>query len=315
MPDFYKVTLGAGNDQLDTAVSEGWVGMGWMESIDLTDCFPETLHEFGEEFRSTLMSHDNIVSKVSAGNAIGALYVIGKGMREGDYVVSPTPRRTYKLAKITGPYFYAGGQPLPHRRPVEWLDVEIPREQVTEDLRKTLSSPRTWSYLKGYPEDIQTSYEEQLHAFISGQPLPHGATERIEESVSFIMEKYLEDFLVGNWDKTPLADEWDLVDSQVQTETGPVDILARSKEGTTVLVIELKLRRASDNVLGQIQRYMGWVKQDLEPGQQVKGLIIGDDMDQRLKLALQVAPDVSFMRYEMDFRLLPFGIAPQEGDT
>jgi restriction system protein len=83
-----------------------------------------------------------------------------------------------------------------------------------------------------------------------------------------------------------------------------LDILAKSKDGKTLLVIELKLRRASDNVLGQVQRYMGSVKQDLEEGQQVRGLIIGDEMDQRLRLALEVAPDLSFMRYEMDFRLL-----------
>ena len=298
MPDFYKIVLGVGHDLAETGISEGWIGIGWFGETDLSDRFPETIQEFRDEF-SPIFMEDGVTSKIAAGNICGALFSVGKAMRDNDLVITPTGRRTFRVGKIVGPYHHVKDQPLPHRRPVEWFNVEIPKDELTEDLQKTLSTPRTLSHLKGYPEEIQKSYEEQLHAFISGEPISHGATERIEESVSFIMEKYLEDFLVGNWDKTPLAEEWDLVDSQVQTETGPLD-----KDGKTMLVVELKLRRASDNVLGQVQRYMGWVKQDLEAGQKVKGLIIGDTMDQRLRLALEVAPDVGFMRYEMDFRLV-----------
>jgi restriction system protein len=117
------------------------------------------------------------------------------------------------------------------------------------------------------------------------------------------MEKYLEEFLVRNWVKTDLGKKYDLIGSQVQTETGPLDILAQSKDGKTLLVVELKLRRATDDVLGQIQRYMGWVQNQAEPGQTVKGLIIGLEKDAKLKWALSVAPNVTFMRYEMDFNL------------
>jgi restriction system protein len=303
MADFYKMILGAGHELAETGFNGGWIGVGWFGETDLSERFPESYEEFRDEFAPIFME-GGVTTRISAGNICGALFVIGKGMQEGDLVITPTGRRTFRVGKIIGPYRYAKDEPLPHRRPVDWFDGEIPKDELTEDLQKTLSTPRTWSHLKGYPEDIQKSYEEQLHAFISGQPISHGATERVEESVSFIMEKYLEDFLVNNWDKTVLAEDWDLVDSQVQTETGPLDVLARSKDGKTLLVIELKLRRASDNVLGQVQRYMGWVKQDLDEGQQVRGLIIGDEMDKRLHLALKVAPDVSFMRYEMDFRLL-----------
>jgi len=303
MPDFYKIVLGAGHDQAERGFSEGWIGVGWFGEMDLGDRLLEPYEQFRDEFVPIIMK-DGVTTRMSAGHICRALFVVGRVIQEGDLVITPTGHRTFRIGTITGPYHHAKDQPLPHRRPVEWFDVEIPKDQLTEDLQKTLSTPRTWSHLKGYPEDIQKSYEEQLHGFISGQPISHGATERVEESVSFIMEKYLEDFLVKNWDKTVLAQDWELVDSQVQTETGPLDILAKSKDGTTMLVVELKLRRASDAVLGQVQRYMGWVKQDLEPGQQVKGLIIGDEMDQRLRLALEVAPDVGFMRYEMDFRLI-----------
>jgi restriction system protein len=62
-----------------------------------------------------------------------------------------------------------------------------------------------------------------------------------------------------------------MVGEQYPTDTGPIDVLAESHDGTELLVVELKRGRASDSVVGQIQRYMGYVAQDLaEPGQRAR---------------------------------------------
>ena len=80
---------------------------------------------------------------------------------------------------------------------------------------------------------------------------------------------------------------------------------AISKNKKTVLVIELKRGRASDIVIGQIQRYMGYVQDELlEPGQEVKGIIIGLEADNRLKRALSVCHNIEFYRYQIDFKLI-----------
>lgn len=78
------------------------------------------------------------------------------------------------------------------------------------------------------------------------------------------MEKQLKDFMVHNWASTSLGREYDIyteeglpVGQQYPTDTGPMDILAVSKDRTRLLVVELKRGRASDSVVGQIQRYMG----------------------------------------------------------
>ena len=72
-----------------------------------------------------------------------------------------------------------------------------------------------------------------------------------------------------------------------------------------VLVIELKRGRTSDVVVGQIQRYMGYVKEELlEPGQVVKGLIIGKEDDLRLRRALSVCQNIEFYKYKIDFKLV-----------
>lgn len=69
-------------------------------------------------------------------------------------------------------------------------------------------------------------------------------------------------------------------------------------------MVELKKGRISDVVVGQIQRYMGYVTDELaEKGQTVRGVIIALEDDLRLRRALSVAPNIDFMTYEVKFRL------------
>lgn len=61
-------------------------------------------------------------------------------------------------------------------------------------------------------------------------------------------------------------------------------MLALSKGKTEFLVIELKKGKASDNVVGQVHRYMGFVKEMLlEDNQTVRGVVIALDDDLRIR--------------------------------
>jgi len=80
--------------------------------------------------------------------------------------------------------------------------------------------------------------------------------------------------------------------------------LAISKDKKELLVVELKKGRASDAVVGQIQRYMGYVLEELaEEDQSVKGVIIALEEDLRLRRALQVTNNIEFYRYLVKFEL------------
>ena len=132
----------------------------------------------------------------------------------------------------------------------------------------------------------------------------------IESRSSFVFEKHLEDFLVSNWGKTPLASEHKIFKNdnefgqQYRTEIGPIDILAEKKDGSGYLVVELKRDRASDVVVGQILRYMGYVNEHLcNDNQTVKGCIIAQRKDQKLDYALKQVNNIEFLKYELDFRL------------
>ena len=131
-----------------------------------------------------------------------------------------------------------------------------------------------------------------------------------ESRSSFVFEKHLEDFLVSNWEKTPLSSDYKILKNdnefgqQYRTEIGPIDILAERRDGTGFLVVELKRDRASDVVVGQILRYMGWVNEHLcTSNQSVRGCIIAQRKDQKLEYALKQVNNIEFLKYELDFRL------------
>jgi restriction system protein len=128
------------------------------------------------------------------------------------------------------------------------------------------------------------------------------------------MEKQLEDFIISNWDKTELGKKYDLIiedgeliSQQYKTEIGPIDILAIDKINKNYVVIELKKNQTSDDTLGQIARYMGWIKEN-KKDKNVKGIIIAGSYDKKLDYALQMMQNVEVFLYEVSFKLSEFTV-------
>lgn len=128
----------------------------------------------------------------------------------------------------------------------------------------------------------------------------------------FYLEKQLEDFIIQNWDNTDLGRKYDLiieegvlVSQQYRTDIGPMDILAKDKKTGSYVVIELKKNQTSDDTIGQVARYMGWVNEKLKDSN-VKGIIIAQAYDKKLEYALKMINNVEVYIYEVDFRLKEF---------
>ncbi|MGD0827702.1 MAG: endonuclease NucS domain-containing protein [Desulfobaccales bacterium] len=82
-----------------------------------------------------------------------------------------------------------------------------------------------------------------------------------------------------------------------------VDILAVENKSDLV-VIELKVSKGYDRAVGQLLRYMGWIKQNLaEPGQRVKGMIIARTISDDLRLATSQVSDVELFEYQLSISL------------
>jgi len=194
---------------------------------------------------------------------------------------------------------------LPHRRAVRWF-AEVARADMSDALRNSTGSIGTVSKVSKYAAEL-----ERLLTATATTAVPAMPGEPAEDPVAFALEKHLEDFLVANWSQTELGRDYDiytedgeLIGQQYPTDTGPLDILAISKDKSELLVVELKKGRASDAVVGQVLRYMGFVMEELaEPGQRVRGVIIALDDDSRLRRALAAVPTVDFYRYQISFKL------------
>ncbi|MCD4771708.1 endonuclease NucS [archaeon] len=103
---------------------------------------------------------------------------------------------------------------------------------------------------------------------------------------------YFED--LNYFDKEYQENNYGHFDTQ---EVGIMDFLAIDKKGDFV-VIELKVgKNTHDSSLGQILRYMGWVKERLcKDNQKVRGIILGQNIDNKLQFGLKMLPEVSFKK-------------------
>jgi len=128
----------------------------------------------------------------------------------------------------------------------------------------------------------------------------------------FALEAHLQDFLWENWEKTPLGKDWERYTEPGEPKAGyeyscgvgRIDILAKHRKKPQWLVIELKRDKSSDKTVGQVLRYMGWVRGNLvEKGETVRGLIIAHKPETGLLYALEGLTDVGLKIYEVNFHL------------
>ena len=130
----------------------------------------------------------------------------------------------------------------------------------------------------------------------------------------FYMEQQLEDFIIQNWEETEFGKKYDLIHEEGELISqqypiyidgrigGKIDILAKDKRDGCYVVIELKRNQTSDETVGQITRYMGWVKETLGDSN-VKGIIVAGKYDKKLDYAQEMTPNIEVFLYQVDFKL------------
>ncbi len=249
---------------------------------------------------------------------VGVIWRFAHEVKADDILVSYDKMNLrYMIGEAIGEYKYIESEG-------DWPDIWnvkswslIDKDKLSPSLQRSLGTPLTVFEV--------TSYLPELEALMRGeeyQPEEIEEEERlvtskeIEEVLeqSFRMEKHLQDFLADNWDKTDLGREWELYREEGQLlgkeyetgEIGRIDLLAQSKKGLGWLVIELKRGQTEDATIGQVLRYMGWVKRNLaDENTPVKGLIICFEATEKLKYALEILPLglIELMEYEVSFSL------------
>ncbi len=124
-------------------------------------------------------------------------------------------------------------------------------------------------------------------------------TTLVREEATFlpgsVREGALEELLVLNPEK--IEPGLKLEKSQLSTSAGRLDLLCRDTNGSLV-VVELKRMQGTDRVVGQIARYMGWLKETY-PTEKVRGIIVVAKKDQALSYAIKAVPDVQVKEFKL----------------
>ena len=307
MKNYFRVMLGAKSAYAALCREQGFIGADYQIAQDLSADLFDNWRDFNQKYRPIFLDAHPEKTMIGAGLACGALWTVAKGIQKGDMVLCPNGSGTYFVGEVASDYFYVPGQPLPHRRSVNWLAQTILRDDMSEALKNSTGSIGTVSTITPHAVEIEKLLGVQLN-----DPVLVASDPDVEDAAAFAMEKHLEDFLVKNWAQTELGKDYDIyaedgepVGQQYPTDTGPMDLLAVKKDKSELLVVELKRGKASDVVVGQVLRYMGFVKEDLaESHQAVRGVIIALEDDLRIRRALAVTPNIQFFRYQISFKLL-----------
>lgn len=176
-------------------------------------------------------------------------------------------------------------------------------------------SARTLSVFLYYPpcKELWKTEQEEDTAWDGGKQPVLQDNNISDDPALFYMESQLEDFLIENWDTSELGKKYslieengELVSQQYSTDIGRIDILVQDKTTKQYVVIELKRNQTSDDTIGQLARYMGWIGEHKNNGQPVKGIIITGKYDEKLYYALKKVPDVEIYIYKVDFHLNEF---------
>jgi restriction system protein len=280
-------------DLANNVISIGWSKLGDISNLskeELLDTFSKAFPEKPTQTKSLCT------------NMIWSFY---HEIKPGDIIIARKGRKTLSaVGKVIQMATYSPGKNPDNSHP-HYLGVEWQQEPQNINFDNLVFNIPT---LSRYSEMRYRSLLEDSESADSTECVEND--DDVPVSTTFVLEKYLEEFIVSNFNsiftgKYKIYEESEELDGQ-QYPAGKdrIDILAIEPESNAFVVIELKKGRTSDQVVGQILRYMGWVKKNLcNDGQTVKGLIIGRDHDSKLSDALEMTNNINVKYYSVSFNL------------
>ena len=183
---------------------------------------------------------------------------------------------------------------------VEWFNIAKLDPAASRQVLELLEG----SHSPGWAVEAGPSLSSPADRVVAGPP---------GSPADRLIEVHLEQWLLDHWSQVdfgaPLQiykEDGERVGQQYDTgAVGRIDLLCENTDTGALVIIELKKGRQSDAVVGQLTRYMGWVKEHLANGRGVEGIVLAPDYDQRLRYAIKAIPGSRVLRYETRFEILP----------
>lgn len=126
-------------------------------------------------------------------------------------------------------------------------------------------------------------------------------------------ERAVEELLQRRWESTCFGKQGIRLRSfrddasggrQILTPVNSIDLLGYQESHRTWWVFELKRGRPADSVVGQISRYLGWIRDARsEFEEHATGAIIAERVDSRLRYAVRANPNLSVWTYDQELNI------------
>jgi hypothetical protein len=180
--------------------------------------------------------------------------------------------------------------------------VRLGSKQVVNNPKAYTHHPHAERFLYRNIDGSLEFYDDKIHGpnlwapEISGEDVdtPTAVEAALEASIS--LERDIEDFLVR--DLSAIEAGLTFLERQHETEIGRVDILARDRQGGTV-VIEVRAVEARDAAIGQTARYIGWLRAHGHEG--VRGILVAPDFADGARYAASAVPGLDLRRCRIHF--------------
>ena len=152
--------------------------------------------------------------------------------------------------------------------------------------------------------DPDPIYKESNTHGIEDPDLDESNEEYVRE---FAYERDLQNFLAKNLSLVEpglkLYEEEGITGREFPVGNRYIDILALDNDNNYV-VIELKVSRGYDRVVGQLLRYVAWIrKNQADEGQRVRGIIMAREISEDLLLACSEIPNIDLYEYQLSVSL------------
>ena len=141
----------------------------------------------------------------------------------------------------------------------------------------------------------QQSVQAVASTYPSQRSLTGPREKRSRPGGPSLAERNLEDFMVHHIEE--IEPGLRVVERQLSTPVGRLDLLCEDADGDCV-VVELKRTQGTDAAVGQILRYMGWVKESRCAGR-VRGIVVVAKKDQALLYAVSSVPNVQVKEFKL----------------
>jgi hypothetical protein len=179
----------------------------------------------------------------------------------------------------------------PHAK--AWLDAG---RRATPDFGAGLAAFVLADTVPSPPSD-SADVEEEGQQILAGY---------VESTIS--LERDLEDHLVNHLEQ--LESGLTLISRQRTLDVGRLDILARGKDGRTVIV-ELKVGEAKDSAVGQIARYIGWFAKNEAAAP--RAILVAASFSEAVKYAAVAISSLRLVTYRVSFDFLDATLQDQPG--